>query len=275
MPEGDTVWLAARRLDDCLAGDVLVTADLRVPQLATVDLSGRTIESVRAYGKHLLFRVGDGLALHTHFRMDGSWHLYRPGRPWKGGPAWQVRAVLETADWQAVGYRLPVVQLLDARGQEALLGRLGPDILSDNVDIDDVAARLAEVPDRAIGDALLDQAIVAGFGLIYVSEMLFLRGIPPDAPVGSISDLAGLVANGRDLMRANRARGAQASTGDLREQHYVYGRAGRPCLRCGTRVRHGRQRSGRHERDAYWCPHCQPTARVTGNRVDPSGPGGT
>ena len=258
MPEGDTVWLTARRLDDCLAGDVLVSADLRVPRLATFDLTGRTVESVRAYGKHLLFRVGDGLALHTHFRMDGSWHLYRHGRPWKGGPHWQVRAVLETADWQAVGYRLPVVEILDARGQQQILGRLGPDILDDDVDIAQVVARLSAQPDRAIGDALLDQSLVAGFGLIYVSETLFLRGIAPQATVASIQDLTALVTTGRDLMAANRARGAQASTGDLREQHYVYGRAGRPCLRCGTRVSSAKQRSGRHERDAYWCPHCQP-----------------
>ena len=258
MPEGDTVWLAARRLDDCLSGDVLVSADLRVPQLATVDLSGRTVESVRAYGKHLLFHVGNGLALHTHFRMDGSWHLYRHGRPWKGGPQWQVRAVLETADWQAVGYRLPVVEILDRRGQDALLGRLGPDILADDADIAEIVERLIAQPDRAIGDALLDQSLVAGFGLIYVSETLFLRGIPPQATVGSIQQLTALVTTGHDLMGANRARGAQASTGDLREQHYVYGRAGRPCLRCGTRISYAKQRSGKHERDAYWCPHCQP-----------------
>ena len=103
MPEGDTVWLAARRLDDCLAGDVLTTADLRVPRLATVDLVGRTVEGVRSYGKHLLFRLSGALSLHTHFRMDGSWHLYRHGRTWRGGPDWQVRAVLATELWQAVG----------------------------------------------------------------------------------------------------------------------------------------------------------------------------
>jgi endonuclease VIII len=198
--------------------------------------------------------------LHTHFRMDGSWHLYRQGRTWHGGPEWQVRAVLETADWQAVGYRLPVVELLDARGVEALLGRLGPDILDDDVKLDDVVKRLREQGDRAIGDTLLDQSVVAGFGLIYVTETLFLRGIPPQAPVTSIADLPGLVETGRALMRANRARGAQASTGSLRDQHYVYGRAGRACLRCSTRIAYAKQRSGSYERDAYWCPHCQPAA---------------
>ena len=259
MPEGDTVWLAARRLDESLGGAVLTSADLRVPALATVDLRGRTVHQVRSYGKHLLFRLDGGLSLHTHFRMDGSWHLYRPGRPWKGGPDWQVRAVLETSDWQAVGYRLPVVELLDPRGEAALLGRLGPDILADDVDVDAVVESLRSQPERAIGDALLDQSIVAGFGLIYVTETLFLRGISPYTPVESIEDLPGLLQTGRRLMNANRGRGAQASTGDLRDQHYVYGRAGRPCRRCGMRVRFGRQRSGEFDRDAYWCPQCQPS----------------
>jgi endonuclease-8 len=158
-----------------------------------------------------------------------------------------------------VGYRLPVVELLDARGVEALLGRLGPDILDDDVDLDNVVNRLREQGDRAIGDTLLDQSVVAGFGLIYVTETLFLRGIPPQAPVASIADLPALVETGRALMRANRARGSQASIGSLRDQHYVYGRAGRPCLRCGTRITYAKQRSGSYERDAYWCPHCQPS----------------
>lgn len=259
MPEGDTVWLAARRLDDCLAGDVLTTADLRVPRLATVDLTGRTVEGVRAYGKHLLFRLSGAISLHTHFRMEGSWHLYRPGRPWRGGPEWHVRAILATDEWQAVGYRLPVLEVLNSSGVERLLGRLGPDILDDDVDLEDVVGRLRAHSQRAVGDALLDQSLVAGFGLIYVTETLFLRGIAPMTPIQSVPDLTALVTTGRDLMRANRGHGSQASTGDLRAQHYVYGRAGQPCRRCGTRIRYGRQASGDFVRDAYWCPHCQPS----------------
>jgi endonuclease VIII len=258
MPEGDTVWLAARRLDECLASDVLVEADLRIPRLSTIDLTGRRVERVRAYGKHLLFHLSGDLALHTHFRMDGAWHLYRPGRPWKGGPAWQVRAVLATEAWQAVGYRLPVVELLDPARVARLVGRLGPDVLDDAADLADMAARLREHADRAIGDALLDQSIVAGFGLIYVTETLYLRGISPFTRVGDIADVEGLVTTGRDLMRSNRGHGAQTSTGSLRDQHYVYGRAGRPCRRCGTAIRFGQQASGPYVRDAYWCPNCQP-----------------
>lgn len=260
MPEGDTVWLAARRLDESLRGSALTSVDLRVPHLATVDLSGRTVHDVRSYGKHLLFHLSGDISLHTHFRMDGTWHLYRPGRPWKGGPEWQIRAVLETADWCAVGYRLPVVELLDPRGEAALMGHLGPDILDSEVDVEAIVSSLLDQPDRAIGDALLDQSIVAGFGLIYVSETLFLRGISPYRAVGSVSDLPAVIGTGRRLMGANRGHGAQASTGDLRDQHYVYARAGRPCRRCGTSIRFGRQRSGSFTRDAYWCPHCQPSS---------------
>ncbi len=258
MPEGDTVWLAARRLDDALGGHDLVETDFRIPSLATTDLAGFPIHQVRSYGKHLLFRLGDDLTLHTHFKMTGSWHLYRPDRPWRGGPDHEVRAVLRTADWTAVGYRIPVIELLPTPDEPRVIGHLGPDILDSNIDIEDVVRRLAQDPDRAIGDALLDQTIVAGFGLIYVSEGLFLHGVSPWTPVRDVPDLPRLIDRTRRLMAANRGRGAQASTGDLREQHYVYGRANRPCRRCGTRIKYGRQRSGRHERDAYWCPHCQP-----------------
>src|SRR3954447_24833814 len=129
MPEGDTVWLAARRMHDALAGQALVRTDFRVPDLATVDLSGRDVLEVVSRGKHLLTRIDGGLTLHTHFRMDGTWHLYPSGARWTGGPAWQVRLVLETEQWQAVGYRLPVVELLPTADEHRVVGHLGPDLL--------------------------------------------------------------------------------------------------------------------------------------------------
>ena len=251
------MWLAARRLDEALSGEVLIGTDFRVPQLATVDLSGQRVQAVRSYGKHLLFRFDSGLTLHTHFRMDGSWHLYRPDRPWRGGPNWQVRAVLRTSAWNAVGYRLPVIELVRASDEPRIVGRLGPDVLDDDVDLDELVIRVQGQGERAVGDALLDQAVIAGFGLIYVTEGLYLHGITPWTPVSQISGTRSLIERTRRLMAANRGRGAQASTGDLREQHYVYGRAGRECRRCGQRIRFARQRSGNHARDAYWCPGCQ------------------
>ncbi len=152
MPEGDTVWLAGRRLHDALAGRPLTRSDFRVPQLATADLAGRTVTEVVSRGKHLLFRLdgtaGDPLTLHTHFRMDGTWHLYRTGERRRGGPDWQVRVLLENADWQAVGYRLPVVELLPRDGEVDAVGHLGPDLLGPDWDPAEAVRRLAADPER-------------------------------------------------------------------------------------------------------------------------------
>lgn len=112
MPEGDTVRRSADRLHRALAGSVLVSSDFRVPALATTDLRGREVLESTCRGKHLLLRVAGGLTLHTHLRMEGSWRLFRSGRRWSGGPVWQVRVALSTAQWQAVGYRLPVPPLV-------------------------------------------------------------------------------------------------------------------------------------------------------------------
>lgn len=258
MPEGDTVWLAAQRLDAAFAARPLTGSDFRVPHLATVDLGRRTILNVRSYGKHLLFPLDDGRTLHTHFRMDGSWHLYRPGRPWRGGPGWQVRAVLTNEEWVAVGFRLPVIELISSADVPRIVGRLGPDMLADMPDVATAVANVSSDPDRAIGDALLDQSLVAGFGLIYVTEGLFLHGVSPGTPVRDVPDLNRLIERTQRLMAANRTHGAQTATGNLRAQHYVYGRAGRACRRCGQRVNFGQQASGTFVRDAYWCGHCQP-----------------
>ena len=118
MPEGDTVWLAAKRMHDALGGRPLLRSDFRVPALATADLTGRTVTEVLARGKHMLTRVEGGLTLHTHFRMDGSWRLGRPGERWRGGPAHQVRLVLANRDWEAVGYRLHDIRLVPTEEED-------------------------------------------------------------------------------------------------------------------------------------------------------------
>ena len=136
----------------------------------------------------MLTRLEGGLTLHTHFRMDGTWHLYRPGDRWTGGADWQVRVVLENADWQAVGYRLPVVELLptDAR-RTAAVGHLGPDLLGPDWDDEEALRRLPADPAREIGMALLDQRVLAGLGNLYRCEVLFLRGVTPWTPVGDVA----------------------------------------------------------------------------------------
>lgn len=259
MPEGDTVWLAGQRLHDALAGDVLVRSDLRVPSLATVDLAGQTVVEVVPRGKHLLTRLSGGLTLHTHFRMDGSWHLYRPGDRWTGGPQWQVRAVLETASWQAVGYRLPVVGLLASSDEDSVVGHLGPDVLGTDWDRDLAVERLLAEPDAEVGMALLDQRNLAGLGNLYRCEVLFLQGLTPWVRVADVRDLPALVDKGRRLLLANRGRWEQSTTGSLRygEMHWVFERGGRPCRRCGTRIVTAEQGAALHARLTYWCPRCQ------------------
>jgi endonuclease-8 len=161
VPEGDTVHLAAARLHAALAGHKVTRTDFRVPRCATRDLSGTSLEAVVARGKHLLFRFGDGTTLHTHFKMEGTWHLYRPGERWRGGPTHEIRAIVETEPWVAVGWRLGLVELLRTEEEEMLLSSLGPDVLGPDWDPAEVLARMEKDPSRAIGDALLDQRLTS------------------------------------------------------------------------------------------------------------------
>ena len=255
MPEGDVVWRAARRLDTALAGQALLRADLRVPRHATADLAGRTTVEVRSRGKHLLFRFDDGRTLHTHFEMDGRWDLYRPGDRWRG-PAHQVRVVLETADHVAVGFRLPVVDLVATSAERSVVGHLGPDLLGPDWDAEEARRRLLATPDRSIGEALLDQRAVAGVGTIYRAESLFVAGIHPGTQVGDVADPDGLLETARRLLRRGAEAGRPITTGDRRRPLYVYGRGREACYRCGSFVRAAD--IGDPPRAAYWCPTCQP-----------------
>lgn len=257
MPEGDVVWQTARRLHAALAGRPLTASDFRVPRLATTDLRGRTVLEALARGKHLLIRVEGGLTVHTHLMMDGEWRFRRPGRaPYDH----RVRLVLANSEWQAVGYSLGVVEVLPTAEEDRAVGHLGPDLLGPGWDTDEAVRRLRERPERAVGEALMDQTRLAGIGNVYKAEVLFLRGVNPWRPVGEIADLGGLVELARRLLDANKARHGHVTTGDLRpgRTHWVYGRAGRPCRRCGTRIRSAEQGPELRERITYWCPHCQP-----------------
>jgi endonuclease-8 len=265
VPEGDTVWLVARRLDDALGGEVLRRWDLRVPSLATTDLTGRRVLEVRARGKHLLTRVEGGLTLHTHLRMDGMWHLYRHGVRWAGGPDHQVRAVLATDAWDAVGYRLPVVELLETAHEDDAVGHLGPDLLDPDFDRAEALRRLGADPSREIGQALLDQRLLAGIGNVYKTEALLARRTSPWTAVADVDDLGALVDTARRWLEANKAHASQATTGDPRRghEHWVYGRAGRPCRRCGTVIISAMQGPAPYDRITSFCPACQPGPRPT------------
>ncbi|WP_046730368.1 Fpg/Nei family DNA glycosylase [Streptomyces humi] len=259
MPEGDTVWQAARRLHDALAGKVLARSDFRVPQYATVDLAGRTVLGTVPRGKHLLTRFEGDLTLHTHLRMEGAWKVFRTGEPWKGGPAFQIRVVLGTADRTAVGYRLQVLELLRTGEEDRAVGHLGPDLLGPDWNPDRALANLLADPARPLGEALLDQRNLAGIGNVYKSELCFLIGATPWLPVGALpaDRAAHLPGVAQRLLEANRDRPIRRTTGLRNQDLFVYGRASRPCLRCGTPVRLADQGDGSRERPTYWCPACQ------------------
>jgi endonuclease-8 len=258
VPEGDTVYRAARHLDEALAGQLVVRSDFRVPAYAELDLSGQRIEGVVSRGKHLLTRIGEH-SIHSHLKMEGSWHLYRPGSPWKR-PAHQARVVLETADWLAVGFDLGTLEVVRRDDEDSVVGHLGPDLLGEDWDAGEAGRRRAAAPERPVHVAVLDQRNLAGLGNEFANELCFLRGLHPTRPVGDTPDLPALVALAHRIILANRDRVGRTFTGDTREgrQTWVYRREGRPCRRCGTRIQHGRL--GNDElslRDTYWCPRCQ------------------
>ncbi|MBP2405535.1 DNA-formamidopyrimidine glycosylase family protein [Streptomyces syringium] len=263
MPEGDTVWRTARILHRALAGEPLVRSDLRVPQLATADLTGRRVTEVVPRGKHLLTRVEGGLTLHSHLGMDGAWRIYDPGERWHGGPQHQIRAVLANAAHSAVGYRLPALDLLRTADESTVVGHLGPDLLAPGWSRDDqeeAVRRLLADPARSVGEAVLDQRNLAGVGNVYKSELCFMLRLSPWLPVAELPSAERLVALARKLLDVNKARSARITTADQRLDHrlWVYGRAGRPCRRCGTPVRAADQGPAGQERPTYWCPRCQP-----------------
>ena len=260
VPEGDTVWRSCRRLHEVLAGRTLTRGELRVPALATTDLTRVAVREVVSRGKHQLFRLGNDHTLHTHFRMDGTWRIYPVGRRWSGGPEFQIRAVLATTEHSCVGYRLPVVELLPTADEHEVVGHLGPDLLGPDWDLEEAVRRVSADADRTIGEALLDQRNLAGIGTFYRAELLFLQGVHPRTPVSAVGNLHRVIARGRQLLHANRWRVEQSTTGDLRadQRAYVFERPGQPCRRCGTPVRTEEFGPLGQERRSYWCPRCQP-----------------
>ena len=264
MPEGDSVYLATTRLNAALAGQLLTKTDFRVPRYATLDLTDRAIENVVARGKHILMRVAGDVTIHTHFKMEGEWHLYRPGQRWKS-PGWQARLVLETEPWTAVGFRLVTVDVLATSKEEEVVGHLGPDLLGDDWDAAVALDNLKQRNDSAIGDALLDQTAMAGLGNIYRNEICFLSGLYPWTRVEDVPDLAAVIDLAKRTIEANRTTGMQITTGDNRpgRRHWVYGRKGERCRRCGTPIERRAEEPGTRERVTYWCPSCQPAITPT------------
>jgi len=255
VPEGDSIFRAARTLDRALAGRTVTRFQSVFPRLTRIDhdhpLRGQTLERVTARGKHLLMWFSGSLVLHTHMRMKGSWHLYRPGERWMR-PRDDMRIVIDTDDWQAVAFNVPTAEFVDAREAEgAMLAELGPDVLSDGFDQDEAVRRLEARADLEIADALLDQQAVAGIGNIYKSEALYACRLSPFVLVEDVprAQLEKVVGAARRLMRAHASETARPGP------RAVYGRSGQPCRRCGTAIR--RRAQGQNARSTYWCPRCQ------------------
>ncbi|MBO0828136.1 MAG: Fpg/Nei family DNA glycosylase [Streptosporangiales bacterium] len=264
MPEGDTVFLTAHRLHEALAGKTLTGGEVRHPRLAAVTFAGRLVTEVVPVGKHLFVRFDDDRSLHSHLRMDGSWHLYAPGERWRM-PGHHARVVLVAADREAVGFRLHDLDLVPRAREGRYVDRLGPDLLVPQwtpAHQAEAERRLAARPDRAFGLALLDQSVVAGIGNVYVNELCFLVGTSPHAPVSDVPEYVRgeVLAKARELLWDNRLRVARTTTGSTARgsRHWVYDRARRPCRRCGTPVATTRLGDEPEARTSWFCPRCQP-----------------
>jgi len=270
MPEGDTLYRIAAGLRPYLVGRSVTAASARQPGPRAEVLVGATITSVDSLGKHLLIRFDSGLELRTHLGMHGSWHRYSPGESWRRPPS-RARLVLEVPGAVAVCFDAPTVELFDARAESThrSLAALGPDLLAPGFASDSWAEAVRRLRDPArvsltIAEALLDQGVMAGVGNVYKSEVLFVERVHPFRLVADVDDetLRRLILTSRRLLLANREGGARVTTdpevvnrrgtGRL----WVYGRAGRPCRRCGKSILD--RRHGRLSRRTFWCPGCQP-----------------
>jgi endonuclease VIII len=291
VPEGDTIFRAARTLHRALAGREVVRFESVFPALTRVHddspITGRRIEDVTAAGKHILMRFsampraaagapnppatskGGELVLRTHMKMNGSWHIYRTGEAWQR-PRRDMRLRVATDEFEAVGFNVPVAEFLDVRAlaRQDDLRLMGPDLLADTFDAHDALHRFRARPQLSIADALLNQRIVAGVGNVYKSEVLFLCGINPFATVAQVDDdgVLAILATARKHLKANvidptaaivTYRGFRRTTrrADPAERLYVYGRAGKPCRKCGTPIEVRAQ--GTNARLTYWCGRCQ------------------
>lgn len=252
------MWRTARRLHTALAGAVLTASDLRVPRLATTDLSGRTTLEVVPRGKHLLHRLEGGLTLHSHLRMDGSWRIHRPGRAREVLGRHTVRAVLRTREVLAVGDQLGMLDLVRTQDEDTLVGHLGPDLLDPAFDRERALANVSRDP-RTIGEALLDQRNLAGIGTIFASEPLFLTGTNPWRPVAELGSeaVAEVVDTARRLLVRSARLGRTATRGDQPEDTWVHARMGLPCRRCGGPIRLAPIGQQPRQRVLSYCPRCQ------------------
>jgi endonuclease VIII len=263
MSEGDTVHHAARRIDAVLAGrlpeQILAPQPRHARDRWPERLAGRAVRGAEARGKHLLIHFAGELALHSHLRMTGTWGVYERGRPWHRAShrAW---IVIRTGEWEVVQFDGPVLELVSElclRADRRLSG-LGPDVFGETFGAVVFRDRLRRGdPARTIGDALLDQSIVAGLGNVWKAEACFGVALDPWRPVGEVSDAEVLAVVGfvREYIGRATYERDTARQGFASRPRAVYNRAGQPCPRCGATIRARGQ--GDNNRVTFWCPGCQ------------------
>lgn len=260
MPEGDTLHHAALRVGSVLTGHVPDSIETPHPRFGRdrwpERLAGRRVELVEAIGKHLLVRFEGGLVIHSHLRMTGAWRVLRAGERWPRSPrsAWLV---VRRAEHEVVQFNGPVLELMTAarvRSDPRLAG-LGPDLVAPApFDEARFLRRLREDDQtRGLGDALLDQHVVAGIGNFWKTEGCWLAGVDPWRRLTGVTDVEALavVSGIRPLMQESARDGRQ---GDFR---VIYGKAGLPCPRCGPSALIRARGQGDDNRTTYWCPVCQ------------------
>jgi endonuclease VIII len=265
MPEGDTIFRAARTLNQAMSGRVVTRFETVLPPLARVDdqqpLAGRTIDRVTAAGKHLIFEFSGGLHLRTHMRMNGSWHIYRTGERWRRARS-DMRIVISTDEFVAVGFNIPVAEFHDDKSlaRQEDLRRIGPDLLG-AFDAEEAFRRIRARDDAEIANVLLNQRVIAGIGNVFKSEILFICNVNPFTRVDAIADdkIREIIGTSVKLLRHNVETDtpSRRTTGSMNRSQllWVYGNGGKPCRRCGTPIEYRKQ--GPDARGTYWCPRCQ------------------
>lgn len=283
MPEGDVVFRTANRLNEALQGDALRRAELRWGSLDGSGLVGHTTVEVVSRGKHLLHRVAGGWTIHSHLRMEGSWRIWPAssrGRAADPAAHSHVRAVLAGGRWLCLGLRLGMLDLIRTAEESTCVGHLGPDLLGPDWDRDLALHNLRADPTVPIGQALLDQRLLAGIGTMYAAETLFLRRTFPWTHVGELTDteVLTLIDTARRLLQIGTTQAVQSTTGSTRkgEELYVHARSGRPCRRCGDTIRVAPIGVTGRERTMFSCPSCQGGLAPgdTGRRQRPMGSSG-
>ena len=220
-------------------------------------LVGSRVGEVTSHGKHLLIHLDNGLSIRTHLGMPGAWHVYRSGERWRR-PYGAARLVLTTDSVTAVCFSAPTVEVERRRVVEMGIAHLGPDATAADFDEEEYLRRAVSFPaDRPVSDLLLSQRVLSGVGNAYKCEVLFLEGIHPAAPVSVLDPerLLALARRSHRLLRANLGGPGRTTTGDRRRPAWVYGRAGQPCLRCGSIIEQAH--IGDPPRLTTWCPSCQ------------------